>query len=61
MRACFLFLLAASASCFQLGFHPRFKTYTANVQVTMGLFDALGKAFENDETLGKRDNAGLSK
>merc|ERR1712087_181029 len=27
----------------------------------MGLFDSLGKAFENDDTLGARSSAGLSK
>ena len=27
----------------------------------MGLFDGLAKAFENDSTLGDRENAGLSK
>ena len=29
--------------------------------VTMGMFDGFSKAFENDSSLGKRQNAGLSK
>jgi ferredoxin len=29
--------------------------------VTMGLFDGFAKAFENDDSLGARQNAGLSK
>ena len=28
---------------------------------TMGMFDGLSKAFENDDTLGAQKNAGLSK
>ena len=34
---------------------------TAVPHITMGLFDGLAKAFENDDTLGDRKSAGLSK
>lgn len=32
-----------------------------SAQLQMGLFDGLSKAFANDDTLGERSNAGLSK
>ena len=36
-------------------------TNSRSIQPSMGLFDGLKGAFANDDTLGKRENAGLSK
>lgn len=63
MRAFSLVLVATSAStasAFALGAPVTWKPIAAATP-TMGLFDGLAKAFENDSTLGERENAGLSK
>ncbi|KAL1520089.1 hypothetical protein AB1Y20_023564 [Prymnesium parvum] len=60
LRATVCFLLVASASALMAVPHPRLNTGRTSVPA-MGLFDALSSAFANDETLGARENAGLSK
>jgi len=55
-------LLCAPACALQLATPARSPLATSRTAVpSMGLFDGLKGAFANDDTLGKRENAGLSK
>ena len=62
MRSFVLVLMSACASAYILpsGIGSKMQRVERQ-QLTMGLFDGLKSAFENDDTLGDRPNAGLSK
>ena len=62
MRSAFVLTLLPLATAFTLSTAPiRAATVPSTSSVTMGMFDGFSKAFENDSTLGARQNAGLTK
>ncbi len=60
MRFFGLFALALPVAAFNVA-APALAARTQPVDVTMNMFGGFAKAFENDKTLGARQNAGLSK